>query len=79
LRRIIIKIPENFQNEKILTANIGNNVTMYQLNNVPIFSVWMIDTLLQEKYDKNLFFTNCGLSKNHYICTKKKFSNGKPN
>lgn len=32
-----------------------------------------------KKHDKNLFFTNCGFAKNHYICTKKKFSNGKPN
>lgn len=34
---------------------------------------------LGEKYDKNLFLLDCVFAYNHYICTKKKFSNGKPN
>lgn len=60
---------------------------MYQYNNVPIFFCGEIIArlvncyigTLTKKYDKNLFFTNCRFMKNHYICTKKKFSNGKPN
>ncbi|CAH0181376.1 hypothetical protein SRABI04_01512 [Chryseobacterium sp. Bi04] len=59
---------------------------MYQYNSVSIISMINIVALgkyylatLLKKHDKNLFFTNCGFMKNHYICTKKKFSNGKPN
>ncbi len=49
-------------------------------------SVKMIDELvncytdkLLKKHDKNLFFSNCEFPNIDYICTKKKFSNGKPN